>query len=86
MGNYTHLAADQLYDLVLERMKDTDWRYAQAYNPSRFSGVIAKNDVMPPTQQQLIENTYPENYFRVDSHDFESFQIGIEQILQKINL
>ncbi len=79
-------AADKLYELILERIKDTDWRYVQAYNIIRFSGILANKDIVPPTKDDIIAGNYPENYFRIDSDSFESFQIGILETLNRLGL
>jgi len=86
MANFSHQAADKLCEEVMDRIKDTDWRYVQGYNHQRFFGVIAKKDVKPPTSQDVMEGKYPDDYYSIVSSDFESFQIGIDQTLLRLGL
>jgi len=86
MGKFSHQAADEFCEAVMDRIKGTDWRYVQGYNHQRFFGVVAKKDVKPPTSQDVMEGKYPDHYYSIVSHDFESFQIGVNTVLKKLEL
>lgn len=82
-----HRGAEELAKTMEARLTDTDYRYALGMSHGispQYVCVIAKKDVTPPTTEETMEGKYPEDYYSIKSGDFESFKVGIHEVLKKL--
>lgn len=87
---HVHLAVvfDEFCKGAHERVRGTGWEIGIVHSEKLgiYKAIIRKKDSRIPTQKERIEGNYPENYYSLESRDFKSMQIGIDQVLQKHNL
>jgi hypothetical protein len=85
-----HLAVvyDEFCKGIHERVRTTGWEVGIAHSERLgvYNCIIRKKDSKIPSKEDRAAGRYPENYYYLESRDFRSMQIGIDQVLTKHNL